>query len=391
MSEQKTNRKPFIVLAVLLSLAVIAIAVLTITYLDTDRQLAQTNDDLLEMTALQETTADTLASTEGMLAETQTALADMTFLQETTAATLATTESTLAETQNALANMTTLQETTAADLETTTYMLVKNKLVLGEITAMQQKTAIALATTETTLAETQTALAEMTTLQEKTVAALATTETTLAETQTALADMTTLQETTAATLVTTETTLAETQTALAEMTTLQETTATILATTEAELLKTQNELKTANEKKGLEGIEEPSSAEISMIPSDFIAGYEKAVFEKYNSFASENGLGGSKIYFLCTLDKVEILKADGTTSLIGYVTDDTDNKWLVHLHVYPIVSKTSFDSYVGKEVAIRGVYEGYSGVKEMPAIVLDELIVLETGENAVGMQKLLDY
>ena len=126
------------------------------------------------------------------------------------------------------------------------------------------------------------------------------------------------------------------------------------------------------------------------VPADFIVGYEKAEFSKYNSPASENGLGDSRIYFNCTLNKTEILEADGTTSILGYVTDNAGNEWLIQLHFVPAVSKTSFDSYVGKELILRGVYSGFSGTKEMPVVVLDEMIVLDTGENVFGMQKILD-
>jgi len=126
------------------------------------------------------------------------------------------------------------------------------------------------------------------------------------------------------------------------------------------------------------------------VPNDFITGYEKAEFDKYNSPASENGLGDSRIYFYCTLDKTEILEADGTTSILGYVTDDGGNEWLIQLHFVPAVSKTAFDSYVGKDLVLRGVYSGFSGTKEMPVVVLDEMFVLDTGENVMGMQKLLD-
>ena len=122
----------------------------------------------------------------------------------------------------------------------------------------------------------------------------------------------------------------------------------------------------------------------------FINGYDNAVFDDYNSPASENGLGDSRIYIYCTLDKTEILEADGTTSILGYVTDETDNEWLIQLHFVPAVSKTAFDTYVGKELILRGVYSGFSGTKKMPVVVLDEMIVLATGENVVGMQKLLD-
>ncbi len=112
------------------------------------------------MTALQETTAATLATTEGTLAETQTALADMTALQEATAAALATTEDTLAETQTALADMTALQATTAATLLSTEGTLAETTTALAAVTALQETTAAQLATTETELSDAKTQIIE---------------------------------------------------------------------------------------------------------------------------------------------------------------------------------------------------------------------------------------
>lgn len=124
--------------------------------------------------------------------------------------------------------------------------------------------------------------------------------------------------------------------------------------------------------------------------SEFVDGYEKAEFEKYNSNASENGLGDTRIYFSGKITKTEILNADGTTSILGYVEDDTNNTWLVQLHFVPAVSETQFDSVIGKPIVLRGVYTGFSGTKKLPVVVLDELLIKETGEKMLGMQKLLD-
>lgn len=123
----------------------------------------------------------------------------------------------------------------------------------------------------------------------------------------------------------------------------------------------------------------------------FVTSYEKAEFVKYNSPASENGLGNSKIYFLCTLDKTEIFETNESYSIIlGYATDESGNQWLIELHIIPIVSKTTFDSYIGKNIVLRGVYDGFSETKEMPVVILDEMIALDTGEEVFGMQKVLD-
>lgn len=122
----------------------------------------------------------------------------------------------------------------------------------------------------------------------------------------------------------------------------------------------------------------------------FISGCEKAEFSKFDSSEEGNEFADSRLYFYCTLDETEILEADGTTTILGHVTDDADNKWLIQLHFVPAVSKTSFDGYIGKELILRGVYSGYSGARSIPVVVLDEMIVLETGENILGMQKLLE-
>lgn len=133
-----------------------------------------------------------------------------------------------------------------------------------------------------------------------------------------------------------------------------------------------------------------STDKITEAPAAFIDGYEKAEFAKYNSPASENGLGDSKIYFYCTLDKTGLISSFGSSTITGYVTDDAGNEWLILLHCLPLVSETAFDSYIGKDLILRGVYIGYSTVEDRPSVVLDEMIVVDTGERVVGMQKTLD-
>lgn len=129
---------------------------------------------------------------------------------------------------------------------------------------------------------------------------------------------------------------------------------------------------------------------LAEIPDEFIVGYEKAEFEKYNSPASENGLGGTKIYIAGRLIRTEVLNAEGTKTILGYVSDKDDNVWLIKMHVIPIVSEDHFASAVGKTVVCTVIYDGYSGVKEMPSTTLNELLIIETGTVIYGMQKLLD-
>lgn len=133
-----------------------------------------------------------------------------------------------------------------------------------------------------------------------------------------------------------------------------------------------------------------TGVDVSNQIADFVDSYEKAEFDKFNSLASENGLADTRIYFECTLDKTEVLEADDTKSILGYFTDASGNQWLVQMHVIPIVTETYFDTAKGKEVVVKGAYSGYSKKKNMPVVILDEMLIVENGTVMNGMQKLLD-
>ena len=126
------------------------------------------------------------------------------------------------------------------------------------------------------------------------------------------------------------------------------------------------------------------------IVNEFVEGFEKPEYEKFNSPASENGLSGTCIYIRGTLEKTEILDTGDTQSILGYVEDEEGNTWLVQMHTVPIVLETYFDVAKGKEVVCTVVYEGYSSKKELPYVILDELLLLDDGAILNGMQKLLE-
>ena len=119
--------------------------------------------------------------------------------------------------------------------------------------------------------------------------------------------------------------------------------------------------------------------------AEFVKGYEKAVFSKFNSPASENGLGGTKIYFECTLNDIEFINSGDIHPMIGYVTDTTGNNWVIIMHTVPLVNGDYFDSIIGKKILLRAEYGGYSSVAHMPSASLDALINLETGELKPGI------
>ena len=126
------------------------------------------------------------------------------------------------------------------------------------------------------------------------------------------------------------------------------------------------------------------------VPKDFYDGYIEADFSDYNSPAKENGLGGTRIYIIGTLQKIEIMDLNGNDGILGYIVDDNGNTWLLKLNATPIVEKTHYDVAIGRRVCCTGVYNGFSAVKQMPSVTLNELLILKNGTKLNGLQKILD-
>lgn len=121
----------------------------------------------------------------------------------------------------------------------------------------------------------------------------------------------------------------------------------------------------------------------------FTYGYEKAEFSRYNSNASENGLGGTMIYLLCTIDKIEYLDTDAGKVIIGYITDDSNNNWLTLMHTTALVDKNEYNNIVGKPITLLGKYEGFSETEKMPVVNLYKLRANDTGEIKSGIEMIL--
>lgn len=122
----------------------------------------------------------------------------------------------------------------------------------------------------------------------------------------------------------------------------------------------------------------------------FVNGYEKAEYTKFDSSEEGTKYEGTKIYVQGKLTSTEKLVADDTESILGYIKDNEGNEWLVQMHVIPVVNENHFDILINNDVVITGVYEGYSGKKNMPFIVLNEIMDIESGAVMNGMQKLLE-
>ncbi len=132
-----------------------------------------------------------------------------------------------------------------------------------------------------------------------------------------------------------------------------------------------------------------NAASESKVPHNFTDGYELADFSKFNSPASENGLGGTKIYLDCIIDKSSIIDTDEGKQIVGYLIDSDKNNWVALLHTTVVVNENEYSSIVGKPLVFCGVYDGYSETEKMPFVYLDELCVKETGAIKSGVGKLM--
>ena len=131
--------------------------------------------------------------------------------------------------------------------------------------------------------------------------------------------------------------------------------------------------------------------EDSAAAAAFKEGFEEAEYTKYASNASENGLGGTRIWVEGTLEHTELLmledeEIENLGVIMGYLQTEDGNKWLVSMHIAPIVVRENYyEDFVGKQVIMRGVYDGYSAVAQMPVFTLDQVMDEQTEETVYGM------
>ena len=101
---------------------------------------------------------------------------------------------------------------------------------------------------------------------------------------------------------------------------------------------------------------------------DFVSLYEKAEYDKFNSPASENGLGDTLIYFEGVISLFDVLEATDVEEIYIYIVDDYNgNRWLA-------TSYEGVNIVDGALVRAFGSYQGVSGkYEDLPSIVLIRL------------------
>ncbi len=120
------------------------------------------------------------------------------------------------------------------------------------------------------------------------------------------------------------------------------------------------------------------------VPRPSSAGFRYADFATYNSYNSENKLGGTPVYLLGTIMDIQPVKQSGSVYSLAVLVNDCDGyQWYMRCSC----SKDKYDllkaEMLGKAAYIYGIYSGYSGVTNRP--MLDINSVFEVGGNIVSI------
>ncbi len=123
-------------------------------------------------------------------------------------------------------------------------------------------------------------------------------------------------------------------------------------------------------------------------PAGLTNGYEFGEFDRFNSFASENGLGGTMIWFngsyehVSSMDMSEV--QESLEVFITVATDEDGHEWLVQMDLSEYGAIDKYKNLEGHQLCILGQYEGYSEVYEAPTITLEKIFDRSTGNMIIS-------
>ena len=117
-------------------------------------------------------------------------------------------------------------------------------------------------------------------------------------------------------------------------------------------------------------------------------GYAYADFARFNSYNSDNGLGGTPIYLFGTIKDVQAVKQNGSVYGVAVMVDDSDGyQWYMRCNC----NKANFDALKadlkGKKANIFGTYAGYSGVTNRPMMDMARLVDADGNDTDLSLYK----
>ncbi len=112
--------------------------------------------------------------------------------------------------------------------------------------------------------------------------------------------------------------------------------------------------------------------------SEMIDGFEKAEYEKFNSYAEENGLGGTLIYIEGRVVNQTKIGDSEPPSIFAVVEQKDGSRWSVG-----IASDSEIEGIKDKNIRVFGVYQGFSDVMNLPAMA-----VVSEDESKQGLARI---
>ena len=115
--------------------------------------------------------------------------------------------------------------------------------------------------------------------------------------------------------------------------------------------------------------------------------YEFAEFSRFNSLASENGLGGTMVWLEGEYETVKTMDLPkvklGLQMYIADLIDADGNKWYIQLDCNEFSEIEKYQELIGHKLLILAEYQGYSKVFEAPSLIIEKIYDRTTGSVIV--------
>lgn len=110
-----------------------------------------------------------------------------------------------------------------------------------------------------------------------------------------------------------------------------------------------------------------NEAEEILEEAESIDGFEKAEYDRFNSYASENGLGDTPIYIEGkVLNQTKLENNNSEIPELALIIEENDgDRWCAS-----VASESKIDEITDKNVRIFGTYLGYSDVFNLPGLAV---------------------
>lgn len=115
-------------------------------------------------------------------------------------------------------------------------------------------------------------------------------------------------------------------------------------------------------------------------PAGFTDGFEKAEYDKFNSYARDNGLKDTFIWIEGVSGGTITIEADGMELYNTVITQDDGKQWLVGLDSDLLGSYDTFANIKDHVLCIRGLYQGFSDVYKLPHLNMTKMFDRTAGK-----------